>query len=153
MSNKALTVLIIISVGLLSTSGLWFFHYLPKLRSVSTSNLAYAIEDRIYEFKTETGEYPRGDNSEILHQLRGDNSLKKRFVTSEDGFKIEGNQFIDEWGNAFRVSIDPEADPVTQVLSPGKNGVFGDDDDVDSSIVRQILIDRGETPTPRKPQE
>ncbi len=149
MSNKTLTVLIIISVGLLSTSGLWFFHYLPKLRSVSTSNLAYAIEDKIHVFKTETGNFPTGDNSDILHQLRGDNSLNKRFVTSENGFKIEGNQFVDEWGNPFKITIDPTATPALTVQSPGKNGSFGDDDDVDSSIVRQILIDRGETPGPQ----
>lgn len=149
MSNKTLTVLIIISVGLLSASGLWFFHYMPKLRSVSTSNLAYAIEDRIHDFKKETGNFPTGDNSEILHQLRGDNSLSKRFVTSEDGFKIEGNQFVDEWGHPFQITINPDAPPVLTVLSPGKNGIFGDADDVDSSIVRQILIDRGDTPGPQ----
>ena len=147
MSSKTFTLLILVSIALLSASGLWFFHYLPELRKVSTSNLAYAIEDRMVDFKEATGSYPSGDGSEILHQLRGNNSAKKRFVDSEDGFKIEGNQFIDEWGNPFRITIPATDDDSLEVLSPGKNGTFGDDDDVDSSIVRKMLLDRGETPT------
>lgn len=146
MPRTILTAMIIVSVAMLTLGGFWFFHFKPEMDKVTNSNIAYVIEYKIAEYHEKVGSYPVGDEVEILHQLRGNNSEDARIIKGEEGFPIEANRLVDTWGNPFTITIDAEKSPAVYVVSAGKNGEAGDGDDIDSSAARKILTDRGETP-------
>ncbi|QQL43962.1 type II secretion system protein GspG [Sulfuriroseicoccus oceanibius] len=145
MSRNLLTAMVIISIAMLTLGCFWFFKFKPELDRVTNSNIAYAIEYKIDEYHKAIGSYPTGDEVEILHQLRGNNPKNAHIIKGDQGFLIDGNHLVDTWGNPLTITIDPSAELPARVVSSGKNGIAGDDDDIDSSAAREILKQRGET--------
>jgi len=78
-------------------------------------------------FRHEYGSFPSGNSAEILKVLVGDNPKKICFLSLETHSKNQFGQYIDPWQIPFRIILTPTN---ITIQSAGKNGVFGDADDI-----------------------
>jgi len=151
VKNKGCTIAIIVTASfLLITMLSFYFFFYPRLERFASSAICYAVETRIHEYHEEFGEWPSGDNTSILHQLRGDNPEGLVFLKEEDGFPIEGNQLVDSWGHPLIINMTDEG---PHVISPGKSGVPGTDDDIDRSVFLEMEGRKGESAGQAPPAE
>ncbi len=111
---------------------LYFFTY-PKLKDLAASNLAFELDRRIEAFHLEFREWPKGDETDILLQLQGDNPGNLVFVTPD--FPIERNRIVDAWGNP--VFFQPDAEGRPWAISPGRSGKPGTKDDIDRTVAAE----------------
>jgi len=143
VKNKGCSIaLIITSVFLLVTVVTFYFYFYPRLERLASSTICYAVEKRIHDYYDAFGEWPSGDNTSILLQLRGDNPDNRIILKEEDGFLIDGNQLVDQWGHPLIINF---TDDGPHVLSPGKSGIHGTDDDVDRSIFLKMQGENSES--------
>lgn len=141
MSNAMLTrkrgcliALVFVAVSALTAALFLHFQVMPKLRLLAASNLVFETNRRLDAYHREFGAWPHGDATDVLMALRGRNPGALVFVP-HDGFPIEGNRIVDAWKNPLYFITDDEGR--LRSLSPGKNGLPGDDDDVDESIAAE----------------
>lgn len=86
-------------------------------------------------FARENGDYPKGTPGEICQMLRGESingqNLKKLDYIEAEPQEMDGTgEFIDPWGDPYRMLIEPTA----RVYSFGPNHIdeHGDGDDIAS---------------------
>ena len=121
---------------ILVVSVLYFLFVWPDQQRKGTSACIYVIEKAMGEYEADFGSLPEGGNGQVAALLLGDNTREKSYLTSKS-VVLRNGQFTDFWKNPLRFGTDEEGRP--QVLSAGPNGVFGDDDDIDSQLVREMI--------------
>ena len=112
----------------------WTFYFLPRWKKLLTSNLCLTLELRLESYQRRFAAWPEGENTDILLALRGRNPESLAFIKDNDGFPIENNAFIDQWGSPLRFARD--AAGVPRPFSAGPNKRHGDADDIDATLAR-----------------
>lgn len=99
----------------------------PTRPQKSTLEMQF-IAEALHQYRKETGRYPTGQTENILQQLRATNALGSQYLLYpiRRGYSI--HEFVDPWGKPYRIEIGQAAEFV--IRSAGKNGKFGDRNDV-----------------------
>lgn len=85
----------------------------------------------LIQYHAEFGEYPSGENSDILKILSGENSKKiKLFNVNPKSVNSRG-EFLDPWKTPYEIKIVEQTN--CTISSAGPNRVFGDKDDLTNS--------------------
>ena len=82
------------------------------------------------------GSFPTGNNAQIIGALRGGNPRKMMIDPIGPRRMAASKEVLDIWGTAYRFRF--KSNSMIAVSSAGKNGLFGDNDDL---VVRVSLAD------------
>jgi len=126
-----LIALVFVGVAALTSSIILYFHVMPSLRELAASNLVFEMNRRLDAYHREFGDWPEGDATDVLMALRGRNPGGLVFIP-HDGFPIERNLVVDAWKHPVYYITDDSGR--LRAISPGKNGIPGDKDDIDESV-------------------
>jgi hypothetical protein len=78
-------------------------------------------------YKEEFGDYPQGDNAEIVRHLMGENPKRLQILSVGRRGTNSLGQCLDGWRMPFEIRLSGTNTPI--IRSAGPNKVFGDDDD------------------------
>ena len=114
------------------------FWVLPPYQISGTTVAALRLTGAAIEFQKEHGHIPgqsNGDSSAevppaeaVVAALRGDNPTKKNYLADFPDTIFRENLVLDSFGQPFHFEIGK--DNILTVISPGRNGRLGDDDDI-----------------------
>lgn len=135
MPRGCVITIIILCVLMLIVSIVFYVVRWPDIKRQGTSQSIQTIEQAMEAYKSDYGMYPDGDNGAIAALLLGDNSREKRYLSKKTVVLRDG-EFIDFWKRPIRFG---STDGQPRGLSAGKNGMFGDEDDISSQLVRDIV--------------
>ena len=120
-------------VVVVAAVGAWAVFRASKLSQAKHDVQAIALALDV--FARENGNYPKGTPAEICRMLRGEtingqNPKKLDYIEAEPQEMDGIGEFIDPWGNPYRMLIDPTA----HVYSFGANHIdeHGEGDDIAS---------------------
>ena len=117
-----------ISVIIFITSIIYYFFFWPGVQSKATSQLLTLIDDSIRRYKSDYPDSKTLTNStETINILLGNNSRKKTYL-SKRNILVRGEHLVDYWKRPIVFS---ESNGQTQISSAGKNGLHGDEDDIE----------------------
>jgi type II secretion system (T2SS) protein G len=128
----------LINAGLLILAGLIVWGLMNPLRGPRNAARIAQCKSEIAaliaasnKYKEDYSSYPRGNGSEIIRSLLGNNPRKIAFFyVSPNRLKSDG-VFLDPWGTAYQIRIEFETNFI--VRSAGINRQFGDKDDETST--------------------
>ena len=114
--------------------GIAFF--LPSLARVKggpgpnyrTRSLAKDLSVCMEIYKEKFGDFPHGNNRDVVRILSGDNSRKAQYLSLGNRFTNHSGEAIDGWGTPLQIEILRTNTPM--VRSAGPNKKFGDGDDI-----------------------
>ena len=140
---SAITVILIIM-------GLGIAAYLSgagRSKKASAKSMVAAIELALERYRGENGAYPNYNDDLNSGWAGGLQSLDPNYIEFRQRDVDGGGLVIDPWGNAYRVYVDDDGDSTTfsvsgsdfdhnrsscYIQSAGKNGAFGDGDDINN---------------------
>ena len=124
------------SLLILAVSILYFLFVWPDQQRKGTSACIYVIEKAMVEYTADFDAGPEGENGDIAALLLGNNPRDKAYLAKKS-IVLRDGQFVDFWKRPL--SFTRGTDGSLAVLSSGPNGKFGDDDDIDSQLVRDMI--------------
>ncbi len=95
---------------------------IPRAR-MDEKQLGLGIEN----YKQVFGNYPYGENSNIVRVLTGDNLQKTVFLNFKRSTQ-RPNEMVDPWETPYQINFFQQTNFI--IRSAGKNKVFGDADDI-----------------------
>lgn len=135
MPRGCVTIIIALSTLALVASILFYILIWPDRQREGTSVCIHVIEKAMGDFAADYETYPKGSNNEIAELLLGNNDRDKAYLTKKT-VVLRGGEFVDFWKRPLRFTPAGSAPPT--VDSAGPNGEFGDLDDIDSQLIRDI---------------
>ncbi len=123
------------SLVMLAVSILYYLFFWPDHQRKGSSMCIHVIEKAMAEYAVDYGSLPEGENTVIAGLLLGENSREKEYI-SRKSVVLRDGILVDFWKQPLRFQADGQAD---KVMSAGKNGVFGDEDDIGSQLVRDVI--------------
>ncbi|HUF64228.1 MAG TPA: hypothetical protein VMN36_19280 [Verrucomicrobiales bacterium] len=148
VKRGCLLAITLLAAAICTGACLLYFYFIPKKLRFDSSAIALKLEDGLAQYRSENGVYPPGDGSAVFAALLGENARNRAYI--DPRFREQASpagEITDVWGRAFRFENLPEGPP--RILSAGRNGVFGDEDDIDSSLARGLV--RQPDPAPAQP--
>jgi type II secretory pathway pseudopilin PulG len=127
--KKAAVIVLTIVVIILLISLLFPCTNCPRNAAKRTHTQIYfqAILNASKAYKSEYGDYPKGDLSEIIHQLAGGNPQRIEFL--DRTFDSNKDKLVDAWGTPFRF-IPSENNAVFVIISASADRNFDTSDDI-----------------------
>lgn len=114
-----------------------FKFVIPKAQALGSSGIIVLAESAVDSYIAEYSKAPEGDHGKVLDILRGNNSKEINFLGNEiDGQVVDG-KIVDAWRNPLEMTRD--GDGKIRFTSAGPNGEHGDDDDVSSEGLRNLM--------------
>ncbi len=150
MKRGCLLATTLLAAAICAGASLLHFYFVPKKLRYDSSAIALKLEDGLAQYRSETGAYPPGDAPAVFAALLGENDRNRAYI--DPRFREQSNpagEVTDVWGRAFRLENLPEGPP--RILSSGRNGVFGDEDDIDSSLARAMIPQPPPASEPARP--
>lgn len=120
------------SVVILLVSIFYYFLIWPSTQRNGTAHLIYIIEKALVEYQKDFEEIPINNSPETCQILLGVNPRKKQYL-SPNNVILRSGKLVDYWKRPFNFNISHEK---PSVLSSGRNGLFGDNDDITSRLFR-----------------
>ncbi|MCH2059176.1 MAG: hypothetical protein MK183_00990 [Verrucomicrobiales bacterium] len=99
---------------------------MPAYQAKGTARIIGVIEMAINEYQRDFAVYPQGQNLSLTKKLLGDNARSKRYIP-EDSIVVRDNRMVDLWKRPLNIIMNGRR---PMVISSGKNGIYGDDDDI-----------------------
>jgi len=136
MKKGCVIALIVFAVLVAVTVYFGYRFGLPRMQSTGTAGVVFTVETALDTYAAEYGEVPEGDHAQVVTALRGNNEKEINFLGSDiDGHVVDG-KVVDLWRNPLEMERSPGA---IRFSSAGPNGEHGDDDDVTSQGLRNLV--------------
>ena len=114
---------------------LWFTFW-PKMQRQNAAVLALVVEEGIADYQKEIGTFPQGNGIQVIAALLGENPREKSYLRPQfHSFLTDQGELKDPWIRLYR--FERTLFGAFRLRSAGKNGIFGDDDDVTSATITQ----------------
>jgi hypothetical protein len=135
----------LLAAAICAGASLLHFYVFPRKLRYDSSAIALKLEEGLDRYRADFGAYPEGNSAALLDVLLGENTRNRAYIDPRFRSQIDpAGQVTDVWGRPLRFENLPGGPP--RVLSPGKNGVFGDSDDIDSSLAKRIATKAAPAP-------
>ncbi len=135
MPRGCVITIIAASLVMLAISILYYFFFWPDHQRKGTSMGIHSIEKAMADYREDYGELPGGSNGDIAGLLLGDNPREKEYL-SKKSVVLRDGELVDFWKRPLRFGV-VDGEPV--VISAGRNGEFGDADDITSQLVKDMI--------------
>lgn len=136
MNDKSAKALLLMLVLALAFGAMIYVAEANKSRPTGVKNEMTNLVAGLAYYHAIFGNFPTGNNAQVIGSLRGENPRKMMIDTIGPRRMARGNELLDIWDTAYRFSF--ESNSFIAVSSAGKNGLFGDTDDL---VVRVSLAD------------
>jgi len=119
-------------IGFLVSIFLWYF-VLPRLAGGGPAKIPLALTGEeqlamgIENYKHAFGNYPSGENSNIVNLLTGNNPQKIVFLNFRRSTE-HPNEMVDPWETPYQINFSQQTNFV--IRSAGKDKIFGNADDI-----------------------
>ena len=134
MQRGCVIFIIAASLAILVCSVILRIFFMPAYQAKGTTRIISVIEMAINEYERDFGFYPEGQNTSITKKLLGDNARSKQYIP-EDSIVVRDNRMVDLWKHPLNIIMNGKR---PMVISSGKNGIYGDDDDIKAESAPQI---------------
>lgn len=126
MQRGCVIFIIAASLAILVCSVILRIFFMPAYQAKGTARIIGVIEMAINEYQRDFAVYPQGQNLSLTKKLLGDNARSKRYIP-EDSIVVRDNRMVDLWKRPLNIIMNGRR---PMVISSGKNGIYGDDDDI-----------------------
>ncbi len=126
MQRGCVIFIIAASMAILVCSVILRIFFMPAYQAKGTARIIGVIEMAINEYQRDFAVYPQGQNLSLTKKLLGDNARSKRYIP-KDSIVVRDNRMVDLWKRPLNIIMNGRR---PMVISSGKNGIYGDDDDI-----------------------
>ena len=106
------------------------------LKKAATAAELTSIKLGLNAYKVEFGEFPKGDQIQIVKALTGQNPKKITFIVFHPHDFNERDELIDRWGTPVKISIMSQT--TFSITSAGPDKLFGQKDDLIEGNIESI---------------